>query len=115
MTFCALPYEEQEAKSGISKQFEIEGIPSLLILSPVPVNGSKQPLINKSLRRITKSGDFSDIPFHPKPYGALDQAGDDINGAKCLVVFHENGDDDEQKEVIDVMKAVSEKCSDRLV
>mmetsp|Transcript_235 Transcript_235/g.415 ORF Transcript_235/g.415 Transcript_235/m.415 type:complete len:378 (-) Transcript_235:262-1395(-) len=113
MTFCALPYEEREAKNGISKQIGIQGIPSLLILGPVPANGGERPLINKSLRGVIESGDFSDFPFHRKPYGALDQAGGDINDAKCLVVFHENGDDDEQKELIDVMKAVSEKCSDK--
>uniref|UniRef100_A0A7S2MU64 Thioredoxin domain-containing protein n=1 Tax=Helicotheca tamesis TaxID=374047 RepID=A0A7S2MU64_9STRA len=114
MTFCALPFEEREAKAGISKKFEVRGIPSLLILGPVPADGGERPLINKNLRGIIEAGDFSDFPFHPKPYGGLDEIGGDINETKCLVVFHENGDDDEQKEVMNVIKTVSAQCSQKM-
>jgi len=110
MTFCALPFEEREAKSGISKKFGIQGIPSLLILGPVPSGGGERPLINKSIRSFIEDGDFSEFPFHPKSYGTLDSAGGDINDEKCLIIFHEYGDDDDQQEIIDVVKAVSEKC-----
>eukprot|EP00565_Helicotheca_tamesis_P000856 CAMPEP_0185737762 /NCGR_PEP_ID=MMETSP1171-20130828/31226_1 /TAXON_ID=374046 /ORGANISM="Helicotheca tamensis, Strain CCMP826" /LENGTH=357 /DNA_ID=CAMNT_0028408767 /DNA_START=221 /DNA_END=1294 /DNA_ORIENTATION=+ len=113
MTFCALPYEEREAKNGLSKRFEIRGIPSLLILGPVPPGGGDRPLINKNLRYIIENGDFSDFPFHPKPYGDLELSGSEISSKKCLVVFHENGDDDEQKEVINIVKAVAERHKEK--
>ena len=113
MTFCALPFEDRAAKNGLAKRFKVQGIPKLIILGPVPEGGGDRPLINDNLRPVIEAGDFSDFPFHKKPYGDLDASGgEDINDKKCLVVFHENGDDDEQEEVVDVVKAVAEERND---
>eukprot|EP00957_Ditylum_brightwellii_P052812 4003801-Ditylum_brightwellii.AAC.1 len=113
MTFCALPYAEREAKNGISEKFGIWCIPFLLILGPVPTDGGERPIINRSLRRIIESGDLSNFPFCPKSYGALDHARSDIKNSKCLVVVHENGDDNKKQEIINVVKVVSKKYRDR--
>eukprot|EP00957_Ditylum_brightwellii_P203723 15335935-Ditylum_brightwellii.AAC.1 len=44
---------------------------------------------------------------------STNQAGSDIINAKCLIVSHKNGDGNALKELIDVMKAISDKCSDK--
>jgi Thioredoxin-like len=112
MPFCALPYEEREAKAALGKLFGISGIPSLLILGPVPEGGGDRPLINDNLRGVIESGDFSDFPFPPKPYQDLSTGADGINEYKSLVVFCENEDDDEQNEIVEMVKAVAEKLRD---
>ena len=112
MPFCALPFEEREAKGLLSKLFGIRGIPSLLILSPVPEGGGDRTLINDNLRGVIESGDFSDFPFLPKPYQDLSSGADGINEFKSLVVFCENEDDDEQNEIVEMVKAVAETHRD---
>merc|ERR1712071_264354 len=66
MTFWALPYEHRDQKTALSKLFDISGIPSLLMLGPVPAGGGNRPIINAELRGIIESGDFSEFPFHSK-------------------------------------------------
>ncbi|CAB9516550.1 Probable nucleoredoxin 1 [Seminavis robusta] len=112
MPFCALPYEERDAKMLLSKLYGVRGIPSLLILGPVPEGGGDRPLINDNLRAVIESNDFSEFPFHPKPYQDLAVGADGINEHKSLVVFCENEDDDEQKELTDMVKTVAEKLKD---
>jgi thiol-disulfide isomerase/thioredoxin len=112
MPFWALPFEEREAKAHLSKMFSIRGIPSLLILGPVPEGGGDRPLINDNLRGIFEAGDFSEFPFHPKPYADLSLGADGINENRSLVIFCENEDDDEQQEIVELVKKVSEKMKD---
>mmetsp|Transcript_18421 Transcript_18421/g.33367 ORF Transcript_18421/g.33367 Transcript_18421/m.33367 type:complete len:426 (-) Transcript_18421:192-1469(-) len=108
MTFCALPYADREAKNAISKRFGISGIPSLLILGPVDPSTGDRPLINDSFNGSIESGNHvADFPFEPKPFGDLANIGEEINEQKCLMVFHESGDDDEQAEVMDAIKAAA--------
>lgn len=64
MTFWALPFEYRDEKIALSKLFGISGIPSLLMLGPVPEGGGERPIINTQLRGIIESGDFSKFPFH---------------------------------------------------
>ena len=111
MTFCALPFEEREAKQHLSKRFGIQGIPSLLILGHLEENGER-PLINDSVRGFIEAGDLADFPFHPKPYQDLAMGADGINENKCLIIFCENEDDDEQRDIVEVVKQVAEKHKD---
>merc|ERR1711976_763434 len=84
MTFCALPFEDRAAKNGLAKRFKVQGIPKLIILGPVPAGGGDRPLINDNLRPVIEAGDFTDFPFHKKPYGDLDaNDGDDISYYWC--------------------------------
>lgn len=112
MPFCALPFEEREAKGLLGKLFGIKGIPSLLIVGPVPEGGGDRALVNDNLRGVIESEDFSDFPFPPKPYQDLSTGADGINEYKSLIVFCENEDDDEQNEIAGMVKAVAEKMKD---
>ena len=111
MPFGALPYEERESKLLLSKMFGIKGIPALLILGPVDAGGDRK-LINDNLRDVIEAGDLADFPFRPKPYQDLAVGADGINGNRCLVVFCENEDDDEQAELVNIVKTVAEKRKD---
>mmetsp|Transcript_24994 Transcript_24994/g.44302 ORF Transcript_24994/g.44302 Transcript_24994/m.44302 type:complete len:431 (-) Transcript_24994:139-1431(-) len=115
MPFWAIPFEEREAKGKISKKYGIRGIPSLLILGPVPNDGGDRPVINASLRGIIEGGNdlVSEFPFHPKPYADL--AGGDadgINDHRSLVVFCENEDDEEQAEIVQMIQKISQEMVD---
>jgi len=95
MSFCGLPFEHRETKGKLSKMCDVQGIPSLVILSPMDENGERT-IINKGVRAVIESGDFSDFPFHKKNYGALEHNIQDVSSKKSLIVFHEGGDDEEQ-------------------
>jgi len=112
MTFCALPFEFRDTKNDLSKMYEVKGIPKLIMLGPVTNDQTGQrEIINNSLNGVISNGDFTDFPFYPKKYGSVEE-NEDINGTKTLIVFHEGGDDDEQKDVKEVVKEVSEKLKD---
>ena len=113
MTFCALPFECRDAKKLLSKKYDVTGIPKLIMLGPVSDEETfERPIVNKNARGAMESGDFSDFPFGEKNYGEVDGA-EDINDVKCLVVFHEGGDDDEQDDVKEVLKQVGEQMKDK--
>lgn len=109
MTFWALPYEERDVKSSLSKMFKIRGIPSLLMLGPVPKGGGDRPIVNTKVRPFIESGDFSAFPFHPKPYSDISVDPGDIEEKKSIIVFNEFGDDEEQAETINTVKDAAEK------
>lgn len=109
MTFGALPYDERKAKADLSSRLGVRGIPTLIMLGPKPANGDR-PVINSNVRPIIESGDYlSEFPYKPKPYGSLNKTTDDINNFKCLIVFHEGGDDDEQDDIQEVLQMVANK------
>jgi len=109
MTFWALPYEERDAKSELSKMFKVRGIPSLIMLGPVPEGGGDRPIVNSKVRPFIETGDFGAFPFHPKPYSDISADPGNINEKKSIIVFHEHGDDDEQADIINIVKEAAEK------
>merc|ERR1712038_766279 len=112
MSFCALPYEHRDAKKALSQRFDISGIPALLMLGPVTNDETgEREIINKNLRGVITSGDLTEFPFYQKKYSSVEQA-EDFNSTKCLIIFNENGDDDEQEKVKEVAKKVAEKAKD---
>jgi len=62
MLFCALPFEFREAKSSLSKMFEVSGIPTLVMLGPENEDGER-PLINGNVRSYIESANFDEFPF----------------------------------------------------
>lgn len=109
MTFCALPFHLRDVKNQLSKNYEVQGIPTLVMLGPVDASGDR-PVINNNCRSFIEREDFAEFPFEEKPYGDLGSG--DLNESKCILIFHENGDDDEQKEIKTMVKEVSEKIGD---
>ena len=74
MTFGALPYELRDAKSALSSRFDVSGIPTLIMLSPVTDKGTgERSLINDNVRSYIMSGELEEFPFYPKNYGSVDR------------------------------------------
>ena len=108
MTFGALPYEDRDAKAALSKRFEVSGIPKLIMLGPViDKNTGERKVINDSVRSFIEKEDFDEFPFVKRNFGDVDSAVGDLNEKKCVIVFHEQGDDEEQAELVKVMKEVA--------
>lgn len=107
-----MPYEEREAKASLSSRLKVRGIPALIMLGPR--EGGDRPLINDSVRAYVERGDYvSEFPFQPKPYGDLNFASDAINKGRCLIVFHEGGDDEEQEGIQEALKRAAENCEEK--
>jgi len=114
MTFCAFPFEDRQAKADLSSRLGVGGIPSLIMLGPKPAGGGDRPVINDTVRSIIEHGDYiSEFPYHPKTFSDLSQSSDAINKFKCLLVFHEGGDDEEQDDIKQAVTTVAQSCSDK--
>jgi nucleoredoxin len=109
MNFGAIPFAD-EAKFALTKGLQVRGYPTLLMLS------IERELINPNIRGIIENGDYiSDFPYFPKPYGDLNHTPSDINDHRCIIVFHEGGDDEEQEDVVDAIKAASAQYPDLIM
>lgn len=106
MSFCALPYHLRDVKAELSKKFGVRGIPTILMLGPEDADSGERPIINSDIRGFIDNGDFSEFPFHKKNYGSID-CDHELNDVKSLIIFHENGDDEEQGEVKGLVKKVA--------
>merc|ERR1712154_273452 len=111
MSFCALPFEHRDLKSTLSTKFGVRGIPTLVMVGPVDEKTGERPLINENCRGFVESDSTSDFPFEKKNYGDVAGA-DDLNEAKSVVIFHENGDDDEQDEIKSMAKEAAAKLKE---
>jgi len=111
MSFCALPYaEHRDTKAALSKMFGVSGIPALVMLGPADEGGAR-PLINANMRSFIDSGEFSAFPFHKKNYGDVNDS-EELNEVKSLIIFCENGDDEEQDEIKEIVKQVAAKLAE---
>lgn len=114
MTFGAIPFEEQAAREGLESRFNIESYPALIMLGPKPIddldNFGDRPIINTEVRAVIENGDYiTNFPFYPKPWGDLCKTTDDINTHKCLIVFHEGGDENDQLDAEDAIQEAAEE------
>ena len=98
MSFCALPFEHRDEKSGLNKLTGVQGIPTLVMLGPVADSGDR-PIINTNICRFIDNEEFSEFPFYPKNYGDVSDIAEDFNDVKSVIIFHENGDDEEQAKI----------------
>jgi nucleoredoxin len=111
MTFCAMPYEHRDEEKELSKMFGVRGIPTLTMLGPVSEESGSRPIINANVRSFIEKEEFSEFPFHKKNYGDVGGC-DTLQEVKSLIIFHENGDDEEQDEVKQIGKEVSGQYKD---
>lgn len=65
MSFLALPYAERERKASLSEQYDVSGIPTLVLL-----DGATGEIITKEGREAV-STDPEGYPWRPKPLSAL--------------------------------------------
>ena len=113
-----MPFKDRAAKGELSTLFEVEGIPSLVVLDKVGPDG-KRKVINGSARGSVTMSSISDFPWSPKPYANLSETvecnGSDINEDTAIIILCEGADDDEQKEIIETMAKVAEAKKDGML
>lgn len=125
MGFASVPFEDTAAREGLERRLEIQSYPTLVMLGPKPPSvdddggtnvGGDRPIINTEVQAVIENGDYvSQFPFYPRKWGDLCTTTDDINTHKCLVVFHEGGNDEEQMDLEDTIQdAADEYVGDEL-
>ena len=88
MPWLAIPNGDPR-KDKLSKRFEVEGIPSFVL-----VDGATGETINGNARgKISSDPTGTEFPFHPKPVIDLDDDASGINDSLALVALMEGCDD----------------------
>lgn len=100
MPWIALPYSKRTEKSALSKHFEVNGIPSLVILD------SEYGVINGEARNsIDADPEGKKFPWFPPPVSVFPAGVDKLNDNTCCVALLENLDDGDQQEALDVLES----------
>jgi len=112
MPWLALPFAERDRKSALSKAFDVEGIPTLVVLGPVDAATGERAVVNKNARGAV-GGDptGAEFPWAPKPIEDLTTTaecnGSDINETPALIALVEGCDDDAQAEAVQALTTVA--------
>jgi nucleoredoxin len=80
--WLAVPYdaEGRARKEALSQYFEVEGIPTLIMLDP------ELRVVNKALRgAVSKDPEASEFPWAPKPVQSLEEGVESINETPALI------------------------------
>ncbi len=110
MTFCTLPFQEQNSTKDMLSRLGVESLPAVVMLSPCPSDGGDRIVINTNVRPIIEKDDYIvDFPFHPKQYGDLNKTSVNILSLRCVVVFHEAGDDCEHENTKEAIQLAAHK------
>jgi len=92
--WLAIPYENRDAVDQLSSLFEVEGIPTLVMLGP---DGQ---LISKEARDdVSNDPEGNDFPWLPNPVCDIDRVVERLNDTTCLVALAEGVAEAEQKEI----------------
>ena len=111
---CGIPYEERQAAADIAVLYDIQCVPTLLLLGPVPDDETcDRPVLNRHVRDLFWQNDnpadlVASFPFCPRAYGDLNQVSDNINETKCVVLLCEACDDDEQDEIMQALQSAAQ-------
>jgi len=103
MPFLAIPFENEKEKDQLSSFFEIEGIPSFIIVDP---NG--KVITTEARSSVMGDQEGNDFPWYPKPVKNLANP-DGINEKPSLVILAE-GESKAKKEGFEkILYSVAEK------
>jgi len=83
MPWLALPFN-QERYEALSSHFEVEGIPTLVVLTP-----EGKVITTKGRAAAGADPEGKDFPWHPKPVSSLEEAASDLNETPALIVLCE--------------------------
>jgi nucleoredoxin len=84
MPWLALPYEKRSEKDALSKAFDVNGIPSLVILNP---DGTVVTTEGRS--RVEKDPCGQDFPegWLPQPFNDVNDDPSDLNEEQCVIAI----------------------------
>lgn len=102
MPWLAIPLSDRSRKTALSNLFEVEGIPTLVIVD------SEGKTVNADGRAaVAADPEGANFPWRPEPVLDLSVGASGINEAPSVVVMMEGVAADEQSKVIDALRAVS--------
>lgn len=106
MPWLAIPFGDPRL-SKLNERFEVEGIPTLVILD------HEGNVVNKSARSGVESDpNGTKFPYYPEPAEDLSQGvesfGTDLNSTATIIALMENADDDEQSDAKSVLISLGE-------
>lgn len=104
MPWHAVPFADRARKERLSAHFDVEGIPTLIMLDP-ELNVS-----NKAARgAIVGDPEGKDFPWAPKPVQKLSAGAGEINGMPALVVLMESEGESTQAQFGAVLADLAEQ------
>jgi len=102
MPWLAIPYTDKARIEGLNKLFNVEGIPSLIIV------GADGKVVNPNARGALESDpECAAYPWAPQPVVDLDEGPDGINESPSIVVLCEGEDDATKAVLFNELKAVA--------
>jgi len=91
MPWLAIPYSESSRRSALDGHFEIEGIPTFIL-----VDGATGKVISKNARAsVVSDPEGKDFPWLPKPLSTVDDGASQLNDVPCFVYVNPDITDDE--------------------
>ncbi len=103
MPFLALPFDKEKEKSALGSLFEVEGIPTFVI-----VDSNGKVVTTDARSAVMGDQDGNDFPWYPKPVNSLSNP-DGINDKPSLVILAEGEPKEQQEKFEKLLFSVAEK------
>mmetsp|Transcript_1196 Transcript_1196/g.2884 ORF Transcript_1196/g.2884 Transcript_1196/m.2884 type:complete len:435 (-) Transcript_1196:367-1671(-) len=110
MPWLSVPFEDRGRKQKLSTYFDVEGIPTAIMLDP------ELNVINKGLRGYIDEDqdEGKNFPWEPKPVLTLTQGAGEINDMPNLVVLMEQEGDNTQAQFETILTQISESHAEKV-
>lgn len=99
MPWLALPYDK-ERYEALSAHFEVDGIPTLVVVSP-----EGTVITTKGRAAVSADPEGKDFPWRPKPVSTLQEAAGDLNESPALVVLCEKSSPEDKAAITAALTA----------
>jgi len=100
MPWLALPFDKKRYEA-LSSHYEVEGIPTLVLLSP-----EGKVITTKGRASVSADPEGKDFPnWGPKPVSTLEEAAGDLNESPALIVLCEKASAEEKSAIATALKA----------
>ena len=100
MPWLALPFDKKRYEA-LSSHYEVEGIPTLVLLSP-----EGKVITTKGRAAVSADPEGKDFPnWGPKPVSTLEEVAGDLNESPALIVLCEKASTEEKSAIATALKA----------
>mmetsp|Transcript_33279 Transcript_33279/g.54932 ORF Transcript_33279/g.54932 Transcript_33279/m.54932 type:complete len:227 (+) Transcript_33279:1039-1719(+) len=96
LSFCAIPYEAEACRIGLTRRLRVKGGPVIMMLGR-----DHDEVINNNVCPMLQGDYISSFPYYPRNYGDLTSSPMEINQHKCVLIFCEGADDALQEDVME--------------
>jgi nucleoredoxin len=101
--WLAVPFDDKKRSEALNRIFEVQGIPTLIQLSP------ERQVINKALRgAVSGDPEGKDFPWLPKPVQSLDEIGGELNELPALIMLMEDESSTTQAQFSEIIHQVAQ-------